>query len=453
MDYQHPPHPQHHPPSRLQPNLPLPLTVSLPQPPSHFAPFAQPHPPPHTAPLPTYTHQPNHRRSGLKRSHPTSSPSAASSGLGLTGAVPSPVLSSSPPVSTASSAQSNPLHLRARSSSSSLDPIAEWPLAEVDSPGLYRAGGLPLPDPAGDEVEDRPRVKRVKREPDHEGFARLSLASPAVGGKGNAQQLPTPPLFSPFSYPPIAPSAPSVFSNPPSSPTSSAFPAAPPTSPVHATSRATLSAAPKQAGLPAAGGLPEQPRFPSPFFAPSLPGAGAGAATGGGGGAVSAASIPEEQPAQQAEDEVDMAPAASSWDIDAHRVYVASLEDSPPTSTTPLPDLSVNPLALTSASSSSSTLPPEVLSSLRPSSSSNQPGSLILYRPPPFPGALGSAAPTPGGGESAKDRALRERREKKDEEYEAFLRAQAREERAHDGEHESGSGTVDGEGMDVDDEL
>ncbi|GAA5982177.1 hypothetical protein JCM11641_000611 [Rhodosporidiobolus odoratus] len=504
------PRPTYPQPSRLNPQLGLtpPLELSLHIPP-HPHPWTQ-FPPVQlgasTAPLPSHPQPLLAPRPNLKRSVPTCSSSAPLS------------LACSPPAPHAGA--NNPLHLRTRSSSSSLDPIAEWPLAETDSSattassaGLGLSGIDDRYPRLREEEQDRPRVKRARLAPDHEALARLSLASPLVAAPTYVQ-LPATPLVSSFSppvSPPVSPPCPAPLPSlhldiytanplqpphPPSSPSASTYPAAPPTSPVTtAHSRTALSSA-HPTSTNRHGGLPETPQFPSPFFSPTLsppPSAAAAAAH------CTSAPLPVDvsglldgpppppitlpaQPREKrwhkededGEEEVEMRPAKGSWDLDPHRIYVASLsdddehdddDDDDDASTTAV---QVNSLALKRhhpphhkrGGSLPSPLPTSVLSCLwadpsatGPGSGSAAAGSLILYRPPPrpaFPGALGSAeSPIPRGGqgpgggggrgggegETARERALREKKEERRElEFEEFRR---RQERVEGGEAEA----------------
>ncbi|GAA6028946.1 hypothetical protein JCM8097_001519 [Rhodosporidiobolus ruineniae] len=498
-----PPQAHHHPPTPQPTSLPLP-TLSIPLPPSQPYPL---HPGASTAPLPSYHPSPTPLqppRPRLKRSHPTTSSDRSSSSSSSDDRLQA-LVASPPAPSLAQVASANALHARARSSSSSLDPIKEWPSAEA-SPysGLGMDLGAPNPrrGSADDEAgqgggADRPRaVKRMRLAPDHDALARLSLSSPAVGMGGTNGQLPTPPLWTnsaqagaypsavpsfPQQVAPQPPSSPLPLSHqsallpsafppprgsslePPSSPSSSSFfppvPAAPPTSPVNATARGLFpssslpggGAGGAASGVPTSQHLPERPLFPSAFFSPDLPSSSSPAVSS------SALFGAPEQEVQAEAEEVDMRPPAAQWDIDPHRVYVASLdddEDEAPNSEKE--GAVVNPLALHSASSSSA-LPPAVLSSLRasssnPSGASNpQAGSLILYRPPPaFPGALGSSASPstlPSEPEGARERVRRERKER---EWEEYRRRAEREERGHDEAAQGEEGEGEGEGMDLD---
>ncbi|GAA5937359.1 hypothetical protein JCM1841_006008 [Sporobolomyces salmonicolor] len=360
--------------------------------------------PPPTAPLPTPS------RPRLKRSHPSQSSAAAAASLSL-------------------SRSRSRSRSRQGSNSSVLDPIEEWPYAE------------------GDPAESRPKKRRTV--PDHEAFGRLSLdvspAPPEPGEADAASSTAFPATTTPTSlaFPsnanhpptsfPLAP-APAPFQPQPlSSPTRTAFPRAPPTSPVHAATSLPLS--------PQA--VPPIPPlfFPSSQFAP-----------------------PPPQPAVPPSEEITMRPASTSWDLDPHRIYVASLEDE---DDEPLDveeaagtdGVQVNAYATTRRHDQDGhLLPREILHSLRSSPAacaapSTNSGSLILYQPPPafpFPTHSGSAP------ESAKDRALRERREKNEEEWAEFRRRSEMEERRHDSvEDEMAIGSGDGVmgGMDVDEEL
>lgn len=155
-----------------------------------------------------------------------------------------------------------------------------------------------------------------------------------------------------------------------------------------------------------------------------------------------------------------MRPAASSWSTGPHTIYVASLDsDSDTEAPSPAPkEVEVNPLALRGGKDDPAAR--LLLSKLHeaaasPASSGAGAGSLILYRPPPsFAPAAPSSSPEPDlvDAESAKDRALRERRAKRtSDEWGEFVRMREREEAMHDLGDEEAPVEENGEdGMEMD---
>ncbi|GJN92343.1 hypothetical protein Rhopal_005373-T1 [Rhodotorula paludigena] len=467
--------------------------------------------PPHplSAPLPSYAHpqQPAAPRPRLKRSHGSTStlpPSSADSpsprlapALPVVAPAPTPADAPAAPWSSVGGA-----HLRTRSSSSTLDPIKEWPHAELDgtAPVASQPQPVPVSQPGGlglqldgaaggvwaspgrdEDDEGRRTAKRRRVAPDHEAFGRMSLASPlgvtspglpsptapptlpqnsggylpSVPIGANAQQLPTPPSIvsssrAPALTPLHVPSAaapPSLPAGSPlplhlqqrdvrsplsSSPTlpSASLPAAPPTSPVasaHGGARAPNGGA---------GQLPTVPWSQSAFF-PAAPPA-----------AASDSSRPAaDADAEEEDDEIEMRPAAGSWDLDPHRVYVASLSDDDEDCDPPHAQgqghepLAVNPLALRAAKSAGG-LPEKLVERLRREAEKAQRGSLILYR--------GSEKSGGEGGSLEGRRERDEREERRRESWREFERAREMEERGHDADGEE---AVDDGGMDVDMEL
>ncbi|BGP42342.1 hypothetical protein JCM10449v2_006347 [Rhodotorula kratochvilovae] len=436
----HPPH--HHPPTPSPSLLPLPLS-----------PYP---PPPLSAPLPAYTDpalalnlSPYPPRPRLKRSH-ASADSPAASFSASESAAPAAVV-----VQPAPGHESWGAHLRGRSAGSSLDPIKEWPAAEAaDGAGAglgLQFGGDAARPAAGRDDQEPPRraTKRLRVAPDHEAFERLSLASPAGGNavagaplassfhalalqqapsypfaappRPAGAQLPAPPLPHAFPAPISLPLAPS------SSPTTrtTSLPAAPPTSPVS-------SSFPAPVGPPAAGtGLPTVPWAQSAFFR---------------------AGEPALQRGQEEQEEVTMLPARGSIDLSPHRVYVASLDDdSPPPSPSPpaaAEPVAINPLALRLTGVAEG-LPAALLARLKKEAERATRGEVVLYRPPPNFHALGVGE----DGEGARARALRERRERREESWAEFERMREREEALHDAEALEADEEAIAEGMDVEMEL
>ncbi|BGP10294.1 hypothetical protein OF846_003876 [Rhodotorula toruloides] len=459
------PQPHTHPPT------PSPNLTALPSPP-------HPHPPPFTAPLASTSHAaqsffsppPTPSRPRLKRSHPTTHSALPS------GPTPAPQ-----PVPTSPTGGASPLsHARTRSTSSNaslstLEPIKEWPGAEGDGTSSL---GLNLGVQTKSWVDDDGTLerapKRVRIAPDHEAFGRLSLSTaagvpaspttltysplstvpstlptPFTNGRAppptplllNTSHLP-PSTLAPVSFPPAGPSSStsSSFHPPPHAPCSSppisapSLPAAPPTSPVQSTSAASGLRSPS---LPSGSGgtsLPTVPWSQSSFISPPLP---------------SPTSLETEQ-AGQAE-EIDMRPASSSWPTGPHTIYVSSLDsDSDNEAPTPVKEVEVNPLALRGGKDDPASR--LLLSKLHEAAhSSSSAGELILYRPPPsFAPPPPSSSPEPEG-ESAKDRILRERRQKRtSDEWGEFVRMREREEAMHDFGDEDETVGVEEDGMEMD---
>ncbi|GAA5908383.1 hypothetical protein JCM8208_006177, partial [Rhodotorula glutinis] len=372
------------------------------QPPSRFP---HPPPPPLSAPLAAATttnplavalHPPAYpARPRLKRAHASADTHTRTSTLNDQLAEAAAVVQPAPPPSGQGQPQGAAwsAHLRQRSTSSNLDPIKES-AAEADpqahglSPeraswaargdggggggeglGLDFGGARQPSRPQGDDGDEPPRRKRIRLAPDHEAFGRLSLAVPSPS-PSSAEPAPAFLPNAPTSYPVAPPLLPTTsqplpssgagafsavavppphhFASPPtrqrtpSSPLAggaSSLPAAPPTSPV------TAAAAPLLTG-----GLPTVPWGLSAFF-PSATAAPSGAAAGGDG-------------MDADEHEVTMLPASGSIDLSPHRVYVASLSPSPPSSpkddraplpfassssSAPVPQPKINPLAVRAA--------------------------------------------------------------------------------------------------------
>ncbi|GAA5842083.1 hypothetical protein JCM9279_002781 [Rhodotorula babjevae] len=440
------------------------------QPPSRFA---HPPPPPLSAPLAAATntdplvsalHPPAYpARPRLKRVHASADTHTRTSTLNAQLAEAAAVVQPPPPPSGQGQPQGPPwsAHLRQRSTSSNLDPIKES-AAEADPQGAatspdratwatrstgeglgldFGAARQPL---AGGRVQDDdgnepPRRKRIRLAPDHEAFGRLSLAVPSPS-PSSAEPAPAFLPHPPAPYPVAPPHLPSTsqplpssgagafsaaavppphhFASPParqrtpSSPLAggaSSLPAAPPTSPV------TAAAPPPAAGT---GGLPTVPWGQSAFF-PS-----ATAAVAGTGAA------PGDEGMDADEHEVTMLPASGSVDLSPHRIYVASLSPSPPSSpvstsapltssTTSSPEPKINPLAVRAAALEG--LPASLVAHLRREADKAQRGELVLYRPPPSIHALGA-----GG------RAEQEAREKRDASWREYEVMREREEAVHD---------------------
>ncbi|BGP34273.1 hypothetical protein JCM10296v2_006088 [Rhodotorula toruloides] len=452
------PQPHTHPPT------PSPNLTSLPSP---------PHPPPFTAPLASTSHaaQPffspplTQSRPRLKRSHPTAH-----------SALPSGPTPATQPVPTSPTGGASPLsHARTRSTSSNtslstLEPIKEWPGAEGDgtsSLGL-NLGVQPKSWVDNDGTLER-APKRVRVAPDHEAFGRLSLST-AAGGPASPTSLtysplstvpstlptpftngrappPTPLLLNtshlppstlaPVSFPPSVPSssASSSFHSQPHAPSSSppisapSLPAAPPTSPVQSSSASGL----RSPSFSSGGGtsLPTVPWSQSSFISPPPP-------------------LPTEEPGQA--EESDMRPASSSWSTGPHTIYVSSLDsDSDTEPPSPAKEVEVNPLALRGGTDDPASR--LLLSKLHEAAhSSSSAGELILYRPPPsFAPPPPSSSPEPEG-ESAKDRILRERRQKRtSDEWGEFARMREREEAMQDdGDEDETVGVEEEDGMEMD---
>lgn len=158
---------------------------------------------------------------------------------------------------------------------------------------------------------------------------------------------------------------------------------------------------------------------------------------------------------------------ASSWDLDPHRVYVASLDaddddgdvsengsradrDSPAEQ-----QLRLNALAARRAATSSA-LPASLIASLEREAAKAREGSLVLYRPPPWAASAVSKGASSGVHEQARD--------KHEESWREFERERQRVEHADadgDGMSDAGETAFDDEtligadegGMDVDMEL
>ncbi|GAA5986206.1 hypothetical protein JCM10908_006455 [Rhodotorula pacifica] len=315
-----------------------------------------------------------------------------------------------------------------------------------------------------DAGAERRATKRIRVAPDHEAFGRLSLSKstatspisapfslPAQSNPSSnansphsavpphlmrqpSQPLPTPPLASsafPSSFssptssgiagthilgspPRRLVSTPSSLANPPpthafSSPTlaSASLPSAPPTSPVQpaAPSRSGNEAfsPPLHSTTNGSGVLPTVPWGQSTFFSPSAPvvhdisppAPPPSSLVSPPALAVSGLSVPAH--------EIEMGSAnASSWDLDPHRIYVASLDDDD-RDNAPASDeeeegsrpaseeqhrLRLNALAARRAAEASA-LPAALIAQLEREAAKAREGSLVLYRPPPWAAAAG----------------------------------------------------------------
>ncbi|GAA5930668.1 hypothetical protein JCM3775_003838 [Rhodotorula graminis] len=448
------------------------------QPPPRFAPAP---PPPLSAPLAATSnplasalHPPAYpTRPRLKRAHASADTHTRTSTLNdqLADAAAAVVQPAPPPSAPQGQGAAWSAHLRQRSTSSNLDPIKESaaeadPQAHALSPdraswstrggggggeGLgLDFGGAPQPPRQEDDGDEPPRRKRIRLAPDHEAFGRLSLAVPSPSSSAAEPApafLPHAPTPYPLAPPPLPttsqplPSSgagafsaaavppPHHFASPPprqrtpSSPLAgeaSSLPAAPPTSPV----TAAAGVAPPHAAS-GTGGLATVPWGQSAFFPSAAAAAAVSGATGAGDGM------------DADEHEVTMLPASGSVDLSPHRIYVASLSPSPPSS--PKDDAAPLPFDSPSASSSSSPpqqpkinplavraaalegLPASLVANLRREADKAQRGELVLYRPPPSLHALGS-----GG---TKEQEARERRAESWREFEVM---REREEAVHD---------------------
>ncbi|GAA5954991.1 hypothetical protein JCM8115_005589 [Rhodotorula mucilaginosa] len=326
--------------------------------------------------------------------------------------------------------------------------------------GQGRGGGGDVGDIGADAAAERRAAKRIRVAPDHEAFGRLSLDRPPTSPTTSplpaqtfpagpsspqsavpphllrqpSQPLPTPPLgsLSAFAPSPVTsnplrspPRQQFINSSPPapqpptqhaafSSPTltSASLPSAPPTSPVQPAAfpggptRAADGFSPPlavNAHPPGSGGvLPTVPWGQSTFFSPPPPpGPPAPAAP-----SVQNISPPPPVPAQPFSappaGEIEMGSAnASSWDLDPHRIYVASLEDeeeggdadkSATAATTTTADeqqqrLRLNEVVARRAAEEASALPAALIAQLEREAAKAREGSLVLYRPPPWAAA------------------------------------------------------------------
>lgn len=336
--------------------------------------------------------------------------------------------------------------------------------------GLDLGGGDDAGDIGPDAAAERRAAKRIRVAPDHEAFGRLSLdrlsptsptsplpaqtflAAPASPQSAvpphllrqPSQPLPTPPLgsLSAFAPSPSFPSSPTsanplrspprqLINSPPSAPppthaafssptlASASLPSAPPTSPVQPAAFPGAPTAPAQgfspplvnAHTPPSGVLPTVPWGQSTFFSPPPP-APPPTATAtptvhniSPPPPLSSASQPFSAPPV---DEIEMGSAnASSWDLDPHRIYVASLEDeeegdadkraaaasetSQPATAAAAADeqqrLRLNEVAARRAAEEASALPAALIAQLEREASKAREGSLVLYRPPPWAAA------------------------------------------------------------------
>jgi len=446
------------------------------QPPTRLA---HPPPPPLSAPLAATTtdplvsalHPPAYpARPRLKRAHASADTHTRTSTLNAQLAEAAAVVQPPPPPSGQGQPQGPAwsAHLRQRSTSSNLDPIKEsaaeadpqaagtspdratWAASGAEGLGLDFGGERQPPAGGraqGDDGDEPPRRKRIRLAPDHEAFGRLSLAVPspspssAEPAPAFLPHAPTPypaaPSLHPTTSQPLPSSGAGAFSavavppphhfaspparqRTPSSPLAggaSTLPAAPPTSPV------TAAAPPPAAGT---GGLPTVPWGQSAFFPSAAASAGVGAAVGNEG-------------MDADEHEVTMLPASGSIDLSPHRVYVASLSPSPPSSpkddpaplpfsssssspptSPPHPEPKINPLAVRAAALEG--LPASLVAHLRREADKAQRGELVLYRPPPSLHALGSGL----------GRAEQEARDRRDESWREFEVMREREEAVHD---------------------
>lgn len=324
-------------------------------------------------------------------------------------------------------------------------------------------GGADAGDLGADAAVERRAAKRIRVAPDHEAFGRLSLdrlspttsptsplpaqlfpAGPSPSPQSAvpphllrqpSQPLPTPPLGSVSAFPspvtsnplrspprqfinssapaPPAPTQHAAFSSPTLA--SASLPSAPPTSPVQP---AAFPGAPTasvegfssplvvNAHTPGSGVLPTVPWGQSTFFSPAPPPTTAPVPP-----AVHNISPPAPVPAQpfsaqppSSVDEIEMGSAnASSWDLDPHRIYVASLEDEEDAAdksaaaaetsqqTTHKDDeqqrLRLNEVVARRAAEEASALPAALIAQLEREASKAREGSLVLYRPPPWAAA------------------------------------------------------------------
>ncbi|GAA6011292.1 hypothetical protein JCM11491_006786 [Sporobolomyces phaffii] len=276
---------------------------------------------------------------------------------------------------------------------SPLDVIQELPQAET----LAASASSDPPPPRTDE--DRPtRAKRRRVAPDHDAFSRLSL-----------------------NYSPIPSNSTHPDPHPLTSPTLPTFPTVPPTSPDFLPAHSSVSP-PNFAPLHAA-------PLPPPFRPPAR---------------LAATNDPVE---------VEMSPTGqSSWDLDRHRIYVASLSDDDDGDDD---DDGLDPEARRKEDEDarerfrlnsliSSGLPPALLAqgpahpAVAPSRRRRdlEGGALILYQPPPA--LKNPAGPVQVGSEGRADesrveRLRREERERaREEEFREFRRESERIEADHD---------------------
>ncbi|GAA5940727.1 uncharacterized protein JCM15063_006343 [Sporobolomyces koalae] len=372
-------------------------------------------------------------RPRLKRAHSSSAPPAPPANSPqepLSPALASATLSPQPPFGTTSNSNlSHELLVsnQARIHNNALEIIPEVPQAEVPlvtSRAPTRAPSEPphAPMTTADE-SDRPRKSKRRRvAPDHEAFGRLSL---------NYAPIPSNSRSHPFFVPASSTSPPDRgVASPLTSPTFPSFPCptVPPTSPdflpshpPHLTSMSLSS--------------PISP----PSFSPlsSFPTVPSGLPTSG-------ATVEPPVPVSESSAEIEMSRGPSSWDLDPHRIYVASLSAS--SSDTEEEDLSefaaarrrqeeqaaetfrINSVATQNHLLPPNLLPPDAIKSTRGH------GALILYAPPP---TLGGG---PKKGENRVERLRREELERlKEEEFRDFRRESERVEREEPGEVLAGS--------------
>ncbi|BGP57269.1 hypothetical protein JCM8202_002846 [Rhodotorula sphaerocarpa] len=461
-------------------------------------------------------------RPRLKRSHPSES-AAGSSSLDVAQPIAVPVAASPTAPPTGAIAWANGALGAQHTRAGALEPISEAD-SLLEHGGAGGALGLDFagrttPAPPGNSTsagasagaDEPPRaIKRIRVAPDHEAFGRLSLdrtsveppAAPSAAASAYSQgrsptsphsslpphllrqpsqPLPTPPLGAHSAFPSAFPTpngprssftgrrpdTPPALAVPPpthafSSPTfaSAAVPSAPPTSPVQASGAAPRSAKSQYPGLVPSlsppsnpnGVLPTVPWSQSAFFA-SPPTHSISPPT-------SSAPI---APSPRA-DEIEMGAAdAASWDLDPHRIYVASLDDDDQVEeredagnqadderfrngergsegagrsrATTADDeeqyqIRLNALAARRAATASA-LPAALIAQLEREATKAREGSLVLYRPPPW-SAAATAKGQPG---AVREKAL----EKHEESWREFERERQRVEQE--------DADVDGAGM------
>ncbi|GAA5959805.1 hypothetical protein JCM3765_000108 [Sporobolomyces pararoseus] len=315
-----------------------------------------------------------------------------------------------------------------RSRNGSLEIIQEVPQAETLATSPPLIGFSNGSTVRQEEQEDRPsKSKRRRIAPDHEAFARLSLNYSPIPSNSTS----TPFLSTPPSHSSAVSSA--FLSSPLTSPTQPSFPSVPPTSPDFLPSHPHSF---QQTSISPPNSSPLYAATTSSFTSSTIP-------------AVSSAFTPTSMSSSEAEPEIEMN-AQSSWDLDPHRIYVASLSDDEDEVTEARrkkeeEEKAEEQFRLNSLVANGLPAPSLMLDKRR-----KQDGALILYQPPPkLLGVNGGPKD-----ETRVERIRREERErKKEEEFQEFRRESERIEADDLGGIDDQAGMEVEDGMEMEMEL